>query len=124
MLTINQRREANGLPGYRFDMQLTQAALAHAQDMYVRDFFSHVNPDGVTLNQRLNNAGISFLNAGENIQRNTQPRAETVKTAVDWFMGSPPHRANILNTHHNRIGVAIVEGPPGWYTFVLNFAQR
>jgi uncharacterized protein YkwD len=124
VLAINQQRELHGLPAHRFDMQLTQAALAHAQDMYVRDFFGHVNPDGATLRQRLTDGGVTFLHAGENIQRNTQPRDKTVQTAIDWFMSSAPHRANILHPNHNSIGVAVVEGPPGWYTFVLNFAER
>jgi uncharacterized protein YkwD len=121
---INARRVENGLPPHTFDGQISEVALKHAQDMYVRDFFAHVNPDGVTLRNRLADGGVSFFRAGENIQRNTQPRDSTVQAAVEWFMNSPPHRANILHPTHNRVGVAVVEGPPGWYTFVINFAER
>lgn len=121
---VNTERVAHGLPPETFDAQLAKAALQHAQDMYVRDFFAHVNPDGATLSDRLASGGVNFIQAGENIQRNTQPRDKTVQAAVDWFMNSAPHRANILHQGHNRIGVAVVEGPPGWYTFVLNFAER
>jgi uncharacterized protein YkwD len=121
---INVERVNNGLPPHTFDGQLSEVALKHAQDMYVRDFFAHVNPDGITLSDRLADGGVNFIRAGENIQRNTQPRNSTVQAAVDWFMNSPPHRANILHPTHNRVGVAVVEGPPGWYTFVINFAER
>jgi uncharacterized protein YkwD len=39
-------------------------------------------------------------------------------------MNSAPHRHNILHNNHNHIGVGVVEGPPGWFTFVLVFAER
>ncbi|HMR64028.1 MAG TPA: LysM peptidoglycan-binding domain-containing protein [Anaerolineae bacterium] len=122
---VNAERVAVGLAPYQFDAQLTQAALLHAQDMYTRSFFSHVNPSGETLRDRLADLGISrSTNAGENIQRNTRPRDQTVDTAINWFMSSRPHRNNLLHYKHNSIGVAIVEGPPGWFTFTLVFAEK
>jgi uncharacterized protein YkwD len=122
---VNAERVAVGLAPYQFDPLLTQAALLHAQDMYSRDFFSHVNPNGETLRDRLANLGISrSTSAGENIQRNTRPAAQTVETAINWFMSSRPHRNNLLHYKHNSIGVAVVEGPPGWFTFTLVFAER
>ena len=122
---INVEREANGLPPYQTDEQLTSIAVAYAQDMVTRDFFSHTSPEGVGLRDRIAAGGIGdALRVGENIQVNTQPRDKTVSTALNWFLGSRPHRANLLHPDHNRIGIGIVEGPPGWYTFVLNFAER
>jgi uncharacterized protein YkwD len=122
---VNLQRENQGLPLYVEDAQLDAIALDHAQDMFVRDFFAHVSPDGGTLEDRLVAGGVTgYLAAGENIQRNTQPRARTAQVAVDWFMNSRPHRHNILHERHNRIGVGAVEGPPGWFTFVLVFAHR
>lgn len=122
---VNVRREANGLAPYLPDDQLAAAALAHSQDMVVRDYLSHVSPNGVGLRDRLSNFGIgAYANVGENIQKNTQPASKTVETAINWFMNSRPHRANILHPNHNRIGVGIVEGPPGWFTYTLVFAER
>ena len=122
---INAEREANGLPPYQADEQLTGIAVAYAQEMVSRDFFSHTSPEGVNLRGRIAAGGISdALAVGENIQVNTQPRDKTVGTALTWFLSSRPHRHNLLHPNHNRIGIGIVEGPPGWYTFVLNFAQR
>jgi uncharacterized protein YkwD len=39
-------------------------------------------------------------------------------------MNSAPHRYNLLHEHYTHLGVGVVEGTPGWYTFVLVFAQR
>lgn len=121
---VNAQREAAGLLPYQIDEEIAQMALDHAQDMVVRGYFGHVTPEGDTLRDRFAEWEINAANMGEDIQRNTRPAGETVQFALNWFMNSRPHRANILHAHHNRIGVGIVEGPPGWYTYVLVFAQR
>jgi len=122
---VNIQRESHGLPSYLPDEQLAAIALAHAQDMFVRDFLAHITPDGKTLQDRLAEGGVEGVSsAGENIQRNAQPKAQTAQLAIDWFMNSAPHRYNLLHDQYNHIGVAAVEGPSGWYTFVLVFAQR
>jgi len=121
---VNAQRQAAGLPPYQVDREIAAMALSHAQDMVVRGYFGHVTPEGNTLQDRFFGAEIDAANVGEDIQRNTRPASETVQFALNWFMNSRPHRANILHAHHNRIGVGIVEGPPGWYTYVLVFAER
>ena len=122
---VNAERTAAGLGPYQADPDLELLAVSHAQDMVKRGYLSHTNPDGATLRDRFAASGIGgFGHVGEDIQRNTKPRGETVETAFNWFMGSRPHRANLLHHYHNRIGVGIVEGPPGWFTFVLVFAER
>jgi uncharacterized protein YkwD len=122
---VNAQREAAGLPPYQADPDISKMALDHAQDMIVRGYFGHVTPEGNTLRDRFARAGIKdALMVGEDIQRNTRPASEAVQFALDWFMNSRPHRANILHPQHNRIGVGIVEGRPGFYTFVLVFAER
>jgi LysM repeat protein len=122
---VNAARTEAGLAPYQIDQEIVAMALTHAQDMVIRGYFSHVTPEGISLRDRFVTAGITnTLNVGEDIQRNTRPAQESVQFALNWFMSSRPHRANILHPDHNRIGVGIVEGPPGWYTFVLVFAQR
>jgi uncharacterized protein YkwD len=122
---VNSEREAAGLPAYQVDAEIGRMALAHAQDMVVRGYFGHSNPEGVTLRDRFEEMGVAgAASVGEDIQRNTRPAGETVQFALNWFMNSRPHRANILHSKHNRIGVGIVEGPPGLFTFVLVFAER
>jgi len=120
----NAQRLANGLPALQADEELARIALAHAQDMVKRGYFAHITPEGVDLRSRFEQQGVEANWIGENIQRNTQPEDRTASAAVEWFMNSAPHRANILHERFNRIGAGVAEEPPGWYTFVLVFAER
>ena len=95
-----------------------------AQDMVKRGYFAHITPEGVDLRGRFEQQGVEANWIGENIQFNTQPKDRAVAAAVEWLMNSPPHRANMLHERFNRIGVGVAEEPPGWYTFVLVFAER
>lgn len=119
---VNAERETYGLLPLTSDQSLNIVAQAHGQDMVARGYFSHVTPEGITLQGRLEEHGLSFNWSGENIQRNVQPLTATVEYAINWFMSSRPHRNNILHDHYNRLGVSVTEGPPGWYTYVLVFA--
>jgi uncharacterized protein YkwD len=119
----NAQREQQGLSPLVPDEQLSTVAQAHAQDMVNRDYFDHVTPEGKTLRNRLSEQGLALNWVGENIQRNTEPAERTVQSAIDWFMTSPPHRANILHPQFSHIGVGVVE-ESGWFTFVLVFAEK
>lgn len=119
---VNGARQGNGLPPLTIDEQLTLVARAHGQDMTARGYFSHVTPEGISLEGRLAEHGLAPNWTGENIQRNVQPRNETVRYATTWFMNSRPHRQNILHSRYDRLGISVSEGPPNWYTFVLVFA--
>ena len=83
------------------DAALSTIAQAHAEDMVNRAFFSHTNPDGLTAFDRLTNAGISYQAAAENIAAG-QTSAES---AMDSWMNSPGHQANILGEAYTKIGI-------------------
>ena len=118
---VNAARQSQGLPALTVDENLTIVARAHGQDMVSRGYFSHVTPEGITLDGRLQEHGLNLNWSGENIQRNVQAPSATVQYAANWFMNSRPHRQNILHSRYSRLGVSVTEGPPGWYTFVLVF---
>jgi uncharacterized protein YkwD len=120
---VNLERQRQGLSPLTPGPLLTTSARAHSQDMISRGYFSHVTPEGLTLRDRLADLGLKYTYTGENIQRNVQPQANTVAYAINWFMDSRPHRNNILHNHYTRLGVGVAEGPAGWYTFVLVFAE-
>ena len=120
---LNAEREQNHLPPLLEDETLKSVALGHAQDMVMRDFFGHVNPDGQTLRQRLI-AG-KFGNpyhVGENIQRNNQPSDKTVQVALNWLMNSKLHRQNMLNADYHLVGVSLVQSGE-MYTIVMDFSE-
>ncbi len=118
---VNAQRAANGLSPYQVGPLISGVAKAHAQDMVNRGYFAHTTPEGVTVNARLRVNDVSFTRASENIQRNYRPAGESAQAAFNWFMNSRIHRSNLLSATYTQIGVGAVEGPPGWFTFVLKF---
>jgi uncharacterized protein YkwD len=120
---VNRERSAYDLPPYHLDQMLATVARAHALDMVTRGYWGHVTPEGKTYRDRLVEHGLEPYWAGENWFSGTYPAGEIVETALAWFMDDPPHRDNILHKHCTRIGIGIVEGPPGTYILVLDFAS-
>ena len=108
MLTlINSERQAQGLGPLSMNSALSSAARLHSQDMINRNFFNHVNPDGLTPSDRARNTGYSFIALAENICGNP-----SIDAGHSSLMGSPPHRANILNPSYKEVGIGIVDGGP------------
>ena len=103
----NQERRSRGLSNLRCNKGLRRAAQAHADDMCRTGLFSHSSADGRTLSDRLAEARASYSIAGENLLNGNT----TAAGAVDAWMGSPPHRANILDGRFGRIGVGIRNCP-------------
>ena len=100
---VNQQRWNNGqLPPLKFNAQLRAAAYGHSSRMGTRNFFGHCDLDSLaTLGTRIAASGYPALFAGENIGAGyTSPQA-----AVNGWMASPGHRANILSTGYREIGV-------------------
>ena len=97
----NIERANGGCPPLRLDAQLTQAAQGHAVDMALNDFFSHTGSNGSSPWDRINATGYQFASAGENIAAGYA----TPQAAMNGWMNSPGHRANILNCNFQDIGV-------------------
>ncbi len=98
---VNAERAEEGCPALTAHPTLRQVAYAHSQDMAVRDFFSHVNPDGEELDDRVNETDYDWMGLAENIAAGY----ETPERVVEGWMNSPGHRANILNCTYLDIGV-------------------
>jgi hypothetical protein len=102
----NQQRTNAGLPALNLNAQLNSAALAKANDMFAKDYWAHNAPDGKTPWQFIQEAGYSYVYAGENLAMDFN----TSNGVVSGWMGSPEHRANILNTNYQDVGYAVVNG--------------
>jgi uncharacterized protein YkwD len=110
---VNAERAKAGCQALTVDTRLATAARLHSADMVARHYFSHTTPDGVTFSSRITAAGYKWSLAGENIAAG-QPDASAVMRS---WMGSPGHRANILNCRFRQIGVGLaLESPrrPVW----------
>ena len=93
-----------GLGALEWDAAVAAVATAHSADMIERQFFAHTNPDGDTPFDRLHDAGIVYLGAGENIAYG-YPSAAAV---LEAWLGSPGHRANIEYADFTHHGVGLV----------------
>ena len=85
------------------------AARKHAADMATRDFFDHINPSGETFVDRILMAGYgSYAEIGENIAGGLD--IDDPKIAVDGWLASDGHCANIMNPLYTEFGAGAYEG--------------
>lgn len=117
LILINAERTKRGIKPLAADPDMQKVARAHAADMYVLGYFSHVNLDGESPFDRMKKAGVKYQAAGENLAF-----AENVDVAHKGLMQSPGHKKNILEPKFGRVGIGILYGG-GEYEemFVQNF---
>jgi uncharacterized protein YkwD len=103
---INSERAQNGLPSLVWDAELCRMARLHSEKMARLNFFDHEGPDG-DLPNRARESGIRWRSLAENIALN-QGYDDPVTLAVDQWMHSSGHRANILRGifTHSAVGIA------------------
>lgn len=116
---INAKRTANGLSPLNIDNELQNVARVKAKDMVDNNYFSHNSPTYGTPFNMMKNFGISYKTAGENIAGNSSN-----KGAVEAWMNSEGHRANILNSSYNYTGVAIVKSTKYGKIYVQMFIGK
>jgi len=120
----NRARLKNGLLPFVWDADLCRMARAHSENMGRHNFFSHVTPEGQRLKDRAQAAGIlRFTLIGENIAYNLG-YDDPGTFAVERWMLSPKHRANILDEHFNAMAVGTYVAPDGSVYLTQTFIQR
>lgn len=105
---VNAARADAGCEPVTADARLTRAAQNHSDDMAARGYLGHTTPDGVTFDQRIRTAGYGEP-AAENIAQGTS----TAEAAMDAWLHSEGHRANILDCDYTTLGVGV--NADGWY---------
>jgi uncharacterized protein YkwD len=105
LLTLaNQSRQQAGAPPLTMDPGLSQAARIHAQAMVQARRLSHQFDGEPSLPQRLAAATrLQLEQEGENVALDYD-----AEHGHEHLMLSPPHRANLLNSAFNVIGVGVV----------------
>jgi uncharacterized YkwD family protein len=106
----NKERAKYGLPALKVDPKLSKMARDKAQDMHDKNYFSHNSPTYGSPFQMMDQYGIQYNAAGENIAMG-QPSPQEV---VNGWMNSKGHRENILNKNFNYIGVGYVKEGNYW----------
>lgn len=102
----NVSRAENELQPLTLNSVLSNAAQAKADDMMLKQYFSHDTPEGFAPWKFIRDAGYSYIAAGENLAIDFHD-AESMEIA---WMNSPGHRANILNKNFQEIGIGIASG--------------
>jgi hypothetical protein len=112
---LNGVRAEHDLPPLRENAILEAASQRHSEDMVRRHFFAHETPDGLSPGERMRDAGYSACECyvGENLYWGAGPNAPPAKALEGW-MGSPGHRANILSPEFTEVGVGVVYDAPFW----------
>ena len=116
---INAKRIANGLFALKIDDELQNVARIKAQDMVNNNYFSHNSPTYGSPFDMIKSFGISYKTAGENIAGNSSN-----SSAVNAWMNSSGHRANILNNNFNYTGIGVVSSPKYGKIYVQMFMGK
>jgi uncharacterized protein YkwD len=116
LCTLNAERDRFGLRALKLNKQLSTAARRHARDMVRRDYFGHDSLGGGTFVDRILRSGYlrgtRSWTVGENIAWGTYDHS-VPRVITRMWMGSPGHRANILNSSFRDVGIGVAIGAPG-----------
>jgi len=102
----NQRRKVVGLSELRLNAKLTQAAEEKAVNMFEKNYWAHVAPDGTEPWDFILRDGYDYIYAGENLAKNFS----TSKDVLQAWYDSPSHRDNLLSTNYDEVGFAVQNG--------------
>lgn len=114
---VNQVRMEHGLSQLTVDRQLTEAANVRAREL--ERLFAHTRPNGSDCFSVLDEMGIGYVSAGENIATGyINP-----ESVMNGWINSPPHYLNIIGdfTH---IGVGHFKGNDGRNHWVQLFTHK
>jgi len=100
MSLLNAQRASQGRAPLQENARLSQASLAHAQDMVAGSYFSHRGRDGSSFSDRARAAGNTCA-AAENIASGQRSEIEVM---TSWI-NSPGHRRNILLSDATEYGI-------------------
>lgn len=116
---INAARAEYGLPALTLDSLVTATAQTKAKDMVENNYFSHTSSTYGNPFEMMQNAGITYIAAGENIAGNSD-----IDDAINSFLTSEEHSKNILSNSYNYIGIGIEKSNTYGYIIVLMFIGK
>lgn len=114
---INIERQKHGLSQIRTTQQLNTLAQNHTNDMVEKNFFSHVNLEGKTPNDRRMDLFV-YTDVGENLAI-----GPTVYFAHEALMRSAIHRENILTSYWDTVGIGITKDNYGSLVIAEEFSH-
>ena len=124
---LNAIRRAHGLVPVRLSQPLSAAADAHSRSMGTYGYFEHESRDGSAFwkrVQRYYGAALGTWSVGENLLWSSG--GVDASAALELWMESPAHRANILTPRWREVGISAVTvaGAPGVYAAATSSSSR
>lgn len=89
------------------NVSLERAALEHSRDMAAHNYMDHTGRDGSTPADRITRAGYKWRAVGENLAS----AAMTPEEAVEVWLHSPHHCANLMDRSFTQMGIAFAVSP-------------
>ena len=110
VVELNRIRANHGLTPLRLSIGLTEAAEQHSHEMGLDGYFAHSSFDGAPYWRRISSwygwSGYRTWSVGENLLWSSPNVAPAL--ALDLWMHSSEHRANILSATWREVGIAAV----------------
>lgn len=113
---INECRKENGLSELKPVSKLQEIARLKGKDLVENEYFSHTSEILGTPFEMLQNNGIDYEKAGENLAGSMTP-----ERAVKAWINSPSHKENILKSEYEYTGIAVVDSETYGKVFVQLF---
>ena len=110
---VNQVRQGLGLSPLTLNTTLVNAA--HTRSVEIVELFSHTRPDGRSCFTAWDDAGVSYISAGENIAAGQQ----TPEAVMEAWINSPGHYANISAENFTVLAVVCYDVPGSTYGYYL-----
>ena len=111
----NAQRAKQGAKPLALNVKLTAAAKEYAEFLARTGKFGHSEEGSPS--QRIKKQGYSFRAMGENIAKGQG----TAESAVNSWMHSDGHRANIINKKFKEVGFGVARDPKGHMVWVADF---
>lgn len=102
----NKVRIKVGVNPVKVNEQLKQAALSKAEDMLVKQYFAHTNPQKQNVAFWVKKFNYKYAVAGENLALGFS----SAENVVNAWIKSKTHYANLIDPDFDEIGVAMVSG--------------
>jgi uncharacterized protein YkwD len=120
---VNRIRNHHGLRPFDLDLDLLDVARGYSRRMAEERFFSHVDPEGRSVKQRIEQASIKWRMVGENLAY-SNGYINPVAASMHGWMESPGHRSNILDPDFRLTAIGVWISSNGTVYFTEIFLRQ
>ncbi|HKP85101.1 MAG TPA: CAP domain-containing protein [Blastocatellia bacterium] len=103
---VNRLRQKYNLAPLRFSEDLLEVARRYSRRMAEENFFSHNDPEGRSVRERVEQASIKWRMVGENLAY-SNGYINPVAMSLHGWMESPGHRRNLLDPGWRQTAVGV-----------------